>query len=125
MGFQIDFTEIIIFLLTALGGVITAYVIPWIKAKTTLQQRQFLDIVLRTGVQAAEQLYGSKQGQEKKAFVIQYLKDRHVTFNEHQIEAKVKELFGHYADEEKADAVGFRFPLQDLVNTDDVEGGEG
>ena len=44
---------------------ITRYAIPWIKAKTTAQQQDNLYVAAKMAVYAAEQIFGSKSGQQK------------------------------------------------------------
>ena len=94
MNWTIDLTQIIIALLGILATVITAKVIPWIQSKTSVEQQQFIKLVLDAGVRAAEQIYTSGEGQLKKAYVIDYLKEHHITIDDAQIEAAVNEFFG-------------------------------
>jgi LL-H family phage holin len=73
----IDLTDIIKAVVTLLGFIITGFVIPLIKSKITEQQYNNLLKWAKAGVLAAEQLWPEGgMGQEKKAYVKQYLKDK-------------------------------------------------
>ena len=92
----IDLTQIILAIITLIGAIISRYLIPWIKGK--LDERTF-DVfrgLVRVGVFAAEQLYNSDQGKEKKEYVLQLLKKNGYEINSESvdalIEATVKQL---------------------------------
>ena len=80
---NIDITKIVIALIGLLSAVITGFLIPWLKSKIginngqiTENQRALLELAINTAVTAAEQLYNSDEGQEKKAYVIRILKEQ-------------------------------------------------
>ncbi|MHC1750744.1 MAG: phage holin, LLH family [Cellulosilyticaceae bacterium] len=57
-----------------LGVVVTYKVIPWIKAKTTTEQRKEAAYWIEIAVQVAEQVYKDKgQGTLKKEYVLEWL----------------------------------------------------
>lgn len=71
---MIDLTDIAMALLSLLAAWITTQVIPWIKARTTAEQRRVAQALVKTAVYAAEQLYkGSGKGEEKLQYVISRL----------------------------------------------------
>lgn len=77
-----DVTEIILALITLAVAAITTFLIPWIKSKTTAEQRKQLLEWAKIGVSAAEVLYkGSGRGEEKFAYVQKWLEDQGVTFD--------------------------------------------
>ena len=94
---MIDLTPVfnaIIALATALA---TAFLIPWIRSKTTAEQRDELLIWVDIAVAAAEQIFtGSGRGDEKKEYVLKFLEERgfKVDFETLNmlIESAVKEL---------------------------------
>lgn len=93
----IDITAIINAVIAVISAVITAVLVPWIKSKTTSQQRESLIAWAKIGVAAAEQIYqGEKRGAEKKQYVLDFLAQNGITFNEESvnaaIEAAVKQL---------------------------------
>lgn len=73
------------------GVAITAVVIPYIRSRTTAQQRAEISAWVRVAVSAAEQLYkGSGRGKEKKAYVLEWLAAHGVTVDEDKLDALVE-----------------------------------
>ena len=70
---QIDLTPIVLAVITLIFGLISRYAIPYAKSKLNGNQLEMLRIAVKTAVYAAEQIYGSKQGQEKLRYVIDLL----------------------------------------------------
>lgn len=110
---QIDLTPIILSVITLIFGLLMRYVIPAAKEKLNGNQMEMLRIAVKTAVYAAEQLYGSKQGQEKLKYVIDLLyqqgyivdKDQIADSTRALIEAMVKELNLEQAKVESAQSV--------------------
>lgn len=92
----IDLTQIILAVITLIGGLVARYVIPWIKGKLDERQYDVFNGLVRVGVYAAEMLYNSDQGKEKKQYVLDLLKDNGYEVDsmavDALIEATVKEL---------------------------------
>ena len=95
MDTMIDLTPIVQAVLAVLAALITAFVIPWIKAKATVQQRELLERGVKTAEVAAEQVYGSGWGRDKMRYAEEYLRKRGYTVDIDLIEATVREYFGH------------------------------
>jgi hypothetical protein len=94
---QFDVTQVFLGIIAVLGAIVTHVLIPWVKAKIAVEKQKELWAWARIAVQAAEQIYaGSGRGEEKKAYVTEWLKERGVTFDadviEAQIEAMVREI---------------------------------
>ena len=94
---MIDLTVIINTIIALIAAVISAFVIPWIKSKTTSQQREELVAWIKIAVSAAEQIYkGSRRGEEKKQYVLDFLQQNGFSIDEEAvnaaIEAAVKQL---------------------------------
>ena len=88
---MINLTPIISAALALIAALITAYVIPWIKANTTEKQRDQMMLWVEVAVNAAEQLYkGSGRGEEKKEYVIQFLADKGYTADLNEVEAAIE-----------------------------------
>lgn len=91
---MIDLTNLFNAIIALMAAVITAFVIPWIKAKASVQQQEALAGLYRTLCFAAEQIYGSGHGEDKLAYVEAQLMDRGYTIDRDLIEATVKMHFG-------------------------------
>ena len=86
-----DITTIVEAVIALAMAVITGVLIPYIKSKTTKAQREELREWARIAVQAAEQIYeGDGRGAEKKAYVINWLKERGVTLDADKLDALVE-----------------------------------
>ena len=92
----IDLTQIILAIITLIGGIIARYLIPWIKDKLDDRQYTVFATLVRVGVFAAEQLFTSEQWKEKKQYVVDLLEENgykvDVTSVDALIEATVREL---------------------------------
>lgn len=69
-----DVTNIIEIVIALIGAIITAFVIPWLRIKTTTAQRETTATIVKTLVYAAEQIFGSGAGEEKLQYVADMLK---------------------------------------------------
>lgn len=92
-----DFTPIASAIITLLATVITAFVIPMIRARLTNEKLAEVQLWVTVAVKAAEQLFrGHDQGQAKKQFVVDSLAKHGFTIDADQldqmIEAAVNEL---------------------------------
>ncbi len=86
-----DITPIIEAVFALVGVVITAVIIPYIRSHTTAQQRAELNAWVKIAVSAAEQLYkGSGRGNEKKAYVLEWLNKHGVTMDETKLDALIE-----------------------------------
>lgn len=92
----IDLTQIILAVITLIGGIIARYLIPWIKGKLNDQQSETLNGMIRVAVFAAEQIFNSTEGKAKKEYVQKLLADNGWDIDsalvDAAIEAMVKEL---------------------------------
>ena len=67
---SLDFTQVIVALIGLLGAVITAVVVPMIRANTSAQTQTIIANIIKTAVYAAQQIYTTEQWQEKKQFAM-------------------------------------------------------
>lgn len=88
----IDLTQIILAIITLIFGVLMRYVIPNAKEHLNKNQMELLQIAVKTGVYAAEQLYNSDQGKEKRQYVIDYLKEHGYIVDPEKIEDPVRAM---------------------------------
>ena len=85
-----DLTPIINAAVALMAALITAFVIPWLKRKTTAQDREELLRWVEIAVAAAEQLWDSTQGEEKKKAVMAFLREKGFTFSESEIDSAIE-----------------------------------
>lgn len=90
-------------------AILTTFVIPWLKTKYTQNQLETWMRWVKIAVTAAEQIYTAEQWSEKKQYVVTYLKDQGIKYNEatinNMIEAAVLELhMSMNKKEDKSDA---------------------
>ena len=71
----IDLTSIANAVIALIAAIITAFVIPWIRSKTTAAQFEKIKMWVTVAVEAAEQLYTGR-GAEKKAYVVEFLNSK-------------------------------------------------
>lgn len=92
-----NITVIINAVIALIAAVVSTFLIPWIKSKTTAQQREELVAWVKIAVSAAEQIYkGSGRGADKKQYVLDFLANNGFTVDtdsvDAAIEAAVKQL---------------------------------
>ena len=86
-----DITPIVEAVVALIGVIITCIVIPYVRSKTTAQQREELNAWIKIAVAAAEQLYqGSGRGEEKKEYVLNWLEEHGLTVDEEKIDALIE-----------------------------------
>lgn len=66
-------TEIFEAVIALVAALITAFLVPYIKSRTTAQQQATIAGLVEVAVAAAEQLYESGQGEAKKSYVVTWL----------------------------------------------------
>ena len=89
---MIDLTTIFQAAITLLAALITAFVIPWIKSRTTKTQREQIEAWVGIAVAAAEQLWKGheKAGEEKKRYVLNFLEERGFAVDSAALDAMIE-----------------------------------
>ena len=94
---NIDMTQIILAVIALISAVITGFLIPLLKAKLLSEnsklsktQQDLLMLAVTTAVTAAEQLYRSDEGQQKKAYVLAILKQQGFDVDSAAIDAAIE-----------------------------------
>ena len=86
-----DITIFIAAVAGALAGVFMYVIRPYIKAVTSAEQQTVLNEWVRMAVKAAEQIFkGDGRGEEKKAFVLDWLQDHNIIFDAAIIDAIIE-----------------------------------
>lgn len=85
-----DITQIILAIIALAGTIVTGVLVPWIKAKTTQSQQEQLAQWVKIAVAAAEQMFKSGNGAEKKQYVINWLHERGIVFDSDMVDAAIE-----------------------------------
>ena len=86
-----DITPIIEAVAALIAALITAFLVPYIKSKTTAEQQKEINAWVKIAVTAAEQIYaGQGRGEEKKAYVLNWLRERGVTVDAEKLDALIE-----------------------------------
>lgn len=73
---NIDLTPIVEAIIALLAAIITAYALPWLKAKLGSEKFKQLSNWVAVAVKAAEEIFAySEAGAEKKAYVTQFISE--------------------------------------------------
>lgn len=91
----VNITPILNAVIALASALITAFLIPWIKSKTSNEDLSKMLTFVKIAVSAAEQLYESADGEGKKNYVVGYLAARGYSIDDslnNAIEAAVLEL---------------------------------
>lgn len=87
---NIDLTPLAEILISLLAVVITTYLIPWIKARTTMAQQEYIRTAAHVAVYAAEKFWGAGHGEQKLEYAEKVLKEDYgITLNMNKLEAVI------------------------------------
>lgn len=89
------FIKLIMSLISVLGVIFTAYILPWIKSNVAQKQLEQLSYYISVAVRCAEQIYTPEQWKEKKQYVMDYILNDinsklHINLNEKDIDIIVE-----------------------------------
>ncbi len=87
---SIDYTEIISGIITVLSAVVTTFLIPYLKEKLSQEKLQKLNYWVKIACQAAEQIYGSKTGKQKKEYVVSFLLSKGIVVDIDEVTALIE-----------------------------------
>lgn len=95
-----NITQILLGIIIIIGGVVSLFVIPYIKTHLTAEQIAILTGIAQTVVYAAEKIFGAKMGKDKLAYALDLAKKelnkKGIKFDEDvvraAIEAQVQQL---------------------------------
>lgn len=87
---NIDLTPVLELVVTVASLLITTFLIPFLKSKLTAEQQKKLKEYVSIAVGAAEQLYGSKAGQQKKEYVVRFLLSKGLVFDIDEVTALIE-----------------------------------
>ena len=76
-----DYTQIISAVIALISALVSAFLIPWLKTKIDANKLQTIKTYVEIGVKAAEQLYAATDGEEKNAYVINFMAEHGIRFD--------------------------------------------
>ncbi len=86
-----DITPVVNAVIALIAAVVTAFVIPWVKSKTTAAQREEINAWVKIAVTAAEQIYsGVGKGKEKKKYVLKFLEEKNLKIDEESVDLMIE-----------------------------------
>ena len=89
-----NITQILLGVIILIGGLVSAFVIPYIKAHLTAEQIGILTGIAQTVVYAAEKIFGAKMGPDKLAYALKVAKEllakKGLSFDEDVIRAAIE-----------------------------------
>lgn len=85
-----DFTPIIEILIALISAIITSFIIPILKQRLSAEKYENLKTWVGIAVKAAEQLYGSKTGKQKKEYVVSFLLSKGIVFDVDDVTALIE-----------------------------------
>ncbi|MBQ7116888.1 MAG: holin [Clostridia bacterium] len=91
---NIDLTPVIEAIVALLSAIITIFILPkltkHLKQSLNAEQMSALREWVKIAVAAAEQLYGSKTGQQKKEYVVSFLLSKGIVINIDEVTALIE-----------------------------------
>lgn len=85
-----DLTPIVNAVIALAASLITAFVIPWIRRKTSAQDREELLKWVEIAVAAAQQLLHKLDGAERKQYVLDFLAEKGHTMEDTEVDAAIE-----------------------------------
>lgn len=87
---NIDYTELFQAIIALAATIITSFLVPYIKRKLSAEKTQELKRWVSVAVKAAEQLFASKTGLEKKEYVVSFLLSKGIVFDVDEVNAMIE-----------------------------------
>jgi hypothetical protein len=91
-GAGVDLTPLLQAVVSLAVSLITALLIPWLRARYSSEQLRRVQAVYQTCVYAAEQLFGAGAGERKLQWVQDQLSAKGFTFDRAAVEAEVRKM---------------------------------
>lgn len=84
---MIDLTPLINAIIAILAAFMVCYVVPWIKSKTTANERENLLAWVDIAVAAAQQLYYQQSGEKRLTYALEFLEGKGFVIDETVVDA--------------------------------------
>ncbi len=90
MTAKYDLTPLMELVIALASTLITTFLIPLIKEKLSKEKCENLRMWVCLAVKAAEQIYGSKTGTQKKEYVVSFLLSKGIVFDVEEVNAMIE-----------------------------------
>lgn len=87
---EFDFTKLLECIVALLSAAVTTFLIPYLKQRLTEEKQKRLLFWVQTAVRAAEQLFGSNAGKQKKEYVVAFLLSKGIVFDVDEVTAMIE-----------------------------------
>ena len=85
-----ELTEIICAVITLLAAIIPATVVPWLKKKMSVQERNEMFKWGEIAVMAAQQLYHNLDGNMRKEYVVRFLESKGYDVDTQEVDSAIE-----------------------------------
>ena len=89
-----NITQILLGVIILIGGIVSVFVVPYLKAHMTAEQINILVGIAQTVVYAAEKIFGAKMGKDKLEYALKLakklLEKKGLIFDEDEIRAAIE-----------------------------------
>ena len=87
----IDMTQVIVALIGLVGVILSSWLIPLLRSKTTEQKWANAMFWVRLAVKSAEQIYNQQGwGEAKKKYVEEFLKEHNIKLDDQQVDVAIE-----------------------------------
>lgn len=88
---EFDITSIIEAVILIISALVTTFLLPYLRSKTSIETQNEVNKWIKIAVTAAEQIYnGNGRGEEKKQYVIDWLKSHNIKYDYAKIDAMIE-----------------------------------
>ena len=88
--YMTDLTPVINAVIALAAALMSAFVIPWLRRKTTAEDRAEMLKWVEIAVAAAQQLYHQLDGAKRKAYVLNFLSEKGYTIEGPELDAAIE-----------------------------------
>lgn len=90
MTMEFDLTNIIECIIMLISALVTVFLVPYLRQRLSDEKQQKLQFWVQVAVAAAEQIFGSKTGQQKKDYVVAFLLSKGIVVDVDEVTALIE-----------------------------------
>lgn len=99
-----DWTVILYLVLGVLGIVVSTVLVPWLRTKLGTEKMAALEAFVEAAVAAAEQLFGSGAGEQKKTYALTVLSEQGIDITDPVVDTLIEAKVYNLNEEQKLTA---------------------